>query len=409
MNQSDTHTAPRIAWQEPLLDLLLAITSNKLTFVAIIVLGMLIGIIRLAQMPQTYEASAVAVLLPREKAVVDASIDTSSVESTDDRAGRSNAGNLMLPPNPNLYSTIIMSRAVLNEISEKYDEQLSGDISKSDRSEEVINQLRSMIQVTTTEEGIIKIRVVSLNPELSANIANSMFEECERVSRSIERKLLINQADHLDKAFLLAKERLEKTELKISRLTEKSGLIDTDLQASNQLRSLRELSALRDQTDTDLEELLLSHTEDAPEVKALRARKVAVMRHIENSKQSVIGGVSTNDFGHFNIVYARLQQEARFRGDMLATLSTKSDIYRIRAEQPIGNLAIIRQAAIPNRPTGLSKKFELGMSLGISLILSFGYCLLAQQIKYLKTNPELASRAHEILQEIHPKLKLMKD
>ena len=405
-NQTDT---TKIAWQEPLLDLLASIVANKKAFLLIMTLGMVIGIIRLIQMPYQFEASAVAVLLPREKAVVDASIETSSVEATDDRAGRSTAGNLMLPPDPNLYSTIIMSRAVLTEIAEKHGEMLSGDISDNDRSEEVINQLRSMILVTTTEEGIIKINVISQKAELSANIANSMFEECERVSRSIERKLLISQADHLDKAFQLARERLIKTEQKIGELAENFGLIDTELQASNQLRSLRELNAKRDQLDADLQELLLSHTEDSKEVKALRARITAVNRHMNNSKQSVIGDVGTDSFGRFNIEYTRLKQEARFQRDMLATIATKADIFRIRAEQPIGNLASIRQAATPSRHCGPSKKIELGLSFGISLILAIGYCIFNQQINYLRTNPELAARAHAILQDVHPKLKLIKD
>ncbi|NQY31840.1 MAG: hypothetical protein HRT56_01550, partial [Coraliomargarita sp.] len=368
----------KVAWQEPFLDLLDAISSNKWKFITIITLGMLIGIIRLILMPYRYESSAVAVLLPREKAVVDAAIDTSSVEATDDRAGRSTAGNLMLPPDPNLYSTIIMSRAVLTEIAQKHPLQLAGDISKGDRSEEVISALRSMIKVSTTEEGIIKISVTSNSPELSSQIANSMFEECERVSRSIEQKLLLSQAEHLDKAYILAAERLEKSEQKIGELAENYGLIDTDLQASNQLRALRELRAARDKLDTDLEELLLSYTEESKEVVAVRARTAAINRQIDNSKASVIGDVSTNGFGRFNIVYTRLQQEARFQRDMLATIATKADIYRIRAEQPIGNLAIIRQAAIPNRPSGPSKKLELGVSMGLSLFIAIGVCLLSQ-------------------------------
>lgn len=402
-NQSEIR---KVAWQEPFLDLLEAILSNKWKFVTIITVGMLIGILRLAQMPYRYEASAVAVLLPREKAVVDAAIDTSSVEATDDRAGRSNAGNLMLPPDPNLYSTIIMSRAVLTEIAQKHASQLAGDISEGDRSEEVINALRSMIHVSTTEEGIIKISVTSNTPELSASIANSMFEECERVSRAIEQQLLISQAEHLDKAYVLARVRLEETEQQIGELAETYGLIDTSLQASNQLRSLRELGTERDKLDTDLEELLLSYTETSKEVKAARARQAAIERQIQQSKQSVIGDVSTDGFGRFNITYTRLQQEARFQRDMLTTIATKADIYRIRAEQPIGNLAIIRHAATPSRPSGPSKKVELGISLGLSLVLAIGFCLLSQQFRQLTTTPKLAARTNRILQQLHPKLQL---
>ncbi|MFQ3225233.1 MAG: hypothetical protein ACI8Z5_001489, partial [Lentimonas sp.] len=95
MNQSDTNTAPRIAWQEPVLDILEAIIHRKWMVITIMILGSIAGILRLASMPQVYSASAVAVLLPREKAMMDASIDTSSIETSDDRASRSSAGSLM--------------------------------------------------------------------------------------------------------------------------------------------------------------------------------------------------------------------------------------------------------------------------------------------------------------------------
>ena len=79
MTQTDTNSAPRIAWQEPLLDILEAIIHRKWTVIIIMVVGSIAGILRLASMPDVYSASAVAVLLPREKAIMDAAIDTSSI------------------------------------------------------------------------------------------------------------------------------------------------------------------------------------------------------------------------------------------------------------------------------------------------------------------------------------------
>ena len=388
------------------MDLLESITANKWGFLIIVVLGLSLGIIRLMQMPHIYEASAVAVLLTREKAVVDAAVDTSSVEASDHTAGRGTAGNLMLPPDPNLYSTIIMSRAVLTEIAEQHEAELAGDISERDRSEEVISQLRSMIKVTTTEEGIITISVTSLKPELSASIANSMFAECKRVSRSIERELLLTQAEHLDKTYLMALRRLTDSEQKIGELSENHDLVDPQLQAMNQLKTLRELNNRRDELERDLEELLVSYTEGSEAVKNLRVRLEGVLRHIENCKQNIIGEVGTRTFGRFNIEYTRLKQQTRFQRDILDTIATKADIYRIRAEQPIGNIAIIREASTPTRPKGPSKKIELGMSAVITLILAAAYAIFRQQINYLTMNPELAARTNKILQQVHPRLKL---
>ena len=197
-----------IGWPAPLLDGLCAIASRKWIVAAIIAVGLIFGCIRLAQMPKIYKASAVAVLMPREKPNLDAAIDTSSIETSDDRASRSQSGNLMLPPNPNLYTTIMGSRATLTRIGEKFASRLGRHISSRDRSVEVYLQLKSMISMTSTEEGLITVSVASQDPKLSSDIANELFEECRRASQSIEKQLILQQAGHLDKALESARIKL---------------------------------------------------------------------------------------------------------------------------------------------------------------------------------------------------------
>lgn len=393
---------PRIAWQEPLLDIVESVVRRKWTVIAILALGSIGGFARLLSMDPVYEASAVAVLLPREKAMLDASIDTSSLETSDDRASRSNAGNLMLPPNPALYTTIIHSRAVLEEIAVRFQDQLSGSISNRDRSEEVINQLRSMIRTSTTEEGIITIHVRSDSAKLSADIANALFEQCEIASKSIEHKLLIRQAGHLDKALKISQERLSETEKMISAFTTEMGLVNTDLQASNQLRSIREITTERDTLEADLDELLLSYTEQSPKVVSLKSRIATLNRQITQSKGTVIGSIGAEDYGRISIQYKGLEQKIRFERDMVSTLSTKSDIYRLRAEQPIGNLAIIRPANTPDRPAGPSKKRELGLALALSMIIALGYCIVRQQWDVMRSDRRIADRTDKILDQLIP-------
>lgn len=395
--------APRIAWQEPILDIIEAVVYRKWTVLAILALGSIAGFVRLLSMNPVYEASAVAVLLPREKAMLDASIDTSSIETSDDRASRSNAGNLMLPPNPALYTTIIHSRAVLEEIAMRFQDQLSGSISNRDRSEEVIDQLRSMIRTSTTEEGIITIHVRSESATLSADIANALFEQCEIASKSIEHKLLIRQAGHLDKALKISQDRLSETEKMIGAFTTKMGLVNTDLQASNQLRSIREITTERDSLEADLDELLLSYTEQSPKVVSLKSRIATLNRQITESKETVVGSVGSEDYGRISIQYKGLEQKIRFERDMVSTLSTKSDIYRLRAEQPIGNLAIIRPANTPDRPAGPSKKRELGLALGLSMLLALGYCIARQQWDAMRSDRSIAARTDKILDQLIPK------
>lgn len=399
-----TPNTSALSWQDPLLDIIEAIVVRKWWFIAIVITGSILGLVRLMKMEPVYEASAVAVLLPREKAILDATIDTSSIEASDDRASRGSSGNLMLPPNPSLYTTIINSRPLLTELAAEFEQPLDGAISDRDRSEEVIDQLRRMITTTSTEDGLITVRVRSDKAKLSAQLANALFEQCEIASKEIERKLLLNQAGHLDKALINAQARLQDTEHKLSEFTSNIGLVDTDLQASNQLRSARELKTERDRLMAELADLRLSYTDKAHEVILVKNQVSTLEKQIANSNKNIVGSVGSDSFGRLSVEYKTLEQRVRFERDMVSALSTKADIFRLRAQQPIGNLAIIRPANVPARPAGPSKKKELGLAIGLSLIIAFGTCIVAQQIQLLRKNPKTSNRIDQILGELHPKL-----
>ncbi|MEX0326952.1 MAG: GumC family protein [Puniceicoccaceae bacterium] len=401
-HQSEQTPQTRISWPGPFLDLACAVASQKLVFCLIVATGIVLGVVRLAMMPDVYTSSSVAVLLPREKPMLDAAIDTSSIETTDDRAGKSASGNLMLPPNPSLYTTLIFSRPVLSKVAATYGGRLQGHLSPRDRSEEVIQQIRSMLKVTSTEEGIITITVTSQDGQLSADIANELFEECREASRSIERQLILQQAGHLEDALSSSMERLRVTEQQLAEFTARNGLIDVNMQASNQLRSIRELAAEKDRLEADLQELLLTYSENSPEVSRIRKRMEILDMQREGNATNIVGSIGTSEFGQLQVAHQSLQQKIRFERDLVATLGTKADLYKLRAEEPIGNLAVIRPAIAQTRPAGPSKKRELGMALGLSIMIGFGWSVLAWQWKTALSDSYLSARIRELLELVLP-------
>lgn len=400
-----TLTRVSVAWAGPLLDLACAVAAQKWVVIFILLLGGTLGFVRLARMPPIYTASSVAVLLPREKPILDVAIDTSSVEASDDSARRSSSGSLMLPPNPTLYTTLIFSRPVLSRVEEAFADRLTGHLSPRDRSDEVVEQIRSMISVKSTEEGLITITVQSRQAQLSADIANELFAECEKASKSIERQLILQQAGHLDRALEISLVRLRQTEQSLSNFAAQYGLIDVGLQASNSLRALRELATEIDRLDADLQELAFSHSEKSPEMQRLRARKAALEAQLSGGRAGVGGAVKTDDFGRLMVDYESLQQKIRFERDLVATLSTKVDIYRLRADQPTGNLAVIRAATTPDRPSGPSKKRELGLVLGLVVVLSLGWSIGIQQLRRILADESLTGQFAELATLLHPRLR----
>lgn len=370
---------PELTWQEPLFDLLQVLLKHKIKILGIVAIGLCLGVARWASMDKQYKSSTVAVLLSRDKPIVDAVVDSASIETSDNAAARSASGSLMLPPNPILYSTLIQSRPVIDAIAEKFAPRLKDHLSENDRSEEIYRQIQSMITVTATEEGLLTVTVTTANPNLSADIANELFEECQRASKNIEKQLLLQQAGHLENALSSAKDRLSTAEKNLQDFSAKHRLVDVALQANNRLRNNREMESRKEILQEELSALLLSYTEKSPEVKALRAKIDAITQQQNSSNREILSSVDDQDFAYLKVELESLQQKVQFNRDLLLTLSTKADIYRIRAEQPIGDIAIIRPAYPSTRPAGPSKKKEIGIVLGVFILLAFATAAIIEQ------------------------------
>lgn len=385
-------TEPSLTWQEPLFDLLETFLLHKKKIILIVLLGTSLGVLRFTMMDKEYKSSAVAVLLSRDKPIVDAVVDSASVETSDNSAARSPAGVLMLPPNPVLYATLIQSRSVINAIAEKFSDELGSHLSENDRSEEIYRTLQSMISVSTTDEGLITVSVTTDTPQLSADIANALFDECQRASKDIERQLLLQQAGHLANALTKASERLLKTEQDLQEFSANNQVIDAPLQANNRLRNNREMESRKEILQEELSALLLSYTEKSSEVQSVRAKLQAIDEQLASSKQNIIQTTENQSFAEIKIRLEGLQQKVQFDRDLLLTLSTKADIYRIRAEQPIGDIAIIRSAYPSSRPAGPSKKKEIGLAIGLSMVFALGLAIMIEQWKSFMQHPDFAAR-----------------
>ena len=104
----------------------------------------------------TYRASAVAVLLPREKPLFDVAVDAGSVETAEDGAKREATGALMLPADPALYVTLFRSHDVLVDLATRFRGRIDWGYQR-DLDENRAAVLRRMIDIETTEQGMISV------------------------------------------------------------------------------------------------------------------------------------------------------------------------------------------------------------------------------------------------------------
>ena len=401
--KTDATRSEFTAWQEPLLDLLDAFVRSKRIMLAIILSSLGVSCIYLLFAANTYTASAVAVLLARDKANFDARINTSTIDASDagSRQGSNSPGSLMLPPQPSVYTTIITSSSVLLDIAKEFKDRLP-ELPKDDDPNKTVKKLRRMITASSTEEGLITVEVICRDAQTSSDIASTLFAHCEKVGKSIERNLLLNQIRHFDAAYTASQERLLALEATMAEYMSTFGLIDTNLQAREKLGQLRDLGLEKDRLETELQGLRISYAEGSTEIIDLKARIQSIREQIERTNRKVTGQIGIDEFGSINTTLKRLEQKVRFERDLLAALSTKAEIFRIRADEPIGNIAIIQPASKPSRPSGPAKKITLGLTFILSSFVALSFALIRQQWEKLREDPRLSARVDNVVEGLRP-------
>ncbi|MEO0481459.1 MAG: hypothetical protein AAF196_18465 [Planctomycetota bacterium] len=385
---------PPAGWQAPLVDLVATIARRWWILLLLLLLGAFGGYQQYESTPPYFRAAVDAILLPREKPLLDTTVSSGSVATTDGSASREATGSLMLPASTELYTAILKSRAVLLTLAERFHDQL--EISDSDRSDEILDLIKGMAKVSGTEEGMINVEVTANDALFAAELANAMIEEMQTASKEIERQLLIQQAGYLGDTVKQMESDLTDREEELATFKVKHGIVEVEGQLANHSREIRQLNERLDRLEQDRAELLETRTEDSAEVEATDNAITQTTEQIRVLERSWFGQYRGNDLALVLIEYDRLNDRVRQLRDIIATLDTQRTIFEIRKEQPAGSLAIIRPAVPDWVKAGPSKSKTFGVAIILALILGVVAVLLLEQWNGAVADPYISQRMTEI-------------
>ncbi len=393
--QSQTTTHTGIGWQAPLVDLLVIAQSQLKVITVILVLILCLGATRYAATPYAYRATSIAVLMPREKHVYDVSVNTGSIETTEDAAKRQSTGTLMLPSQPELYLTLLRSRPVMRSLAERFQDHMTQPLTPQN-SDELVHAIRDMIKLDGSEEGLLTVTVTSNDPSLAADLANAVIEEGERASKSIERQLLLQQAGYIDEAKSASSKMLKDTEHQLKQFTGQHTIINPQAQATDRIIQMRQVIGTKDQLERDLARRRYSYIDTDPEIQRLIAEIAECDKQIESLNARGLGKVALNEVGSIAVDYDGLIERVRYQRDLVSSLTTQAEVFRIRAEQPAGSIAMIHPAVPDHRPAGPSKKKFLLIHLGLGLFVSLGVAIVRHQWRIARHDPYVAQRLKQL-------------
>ncbi len=389
-----TPRSPTAAWQAPLLDVLCAALRRKWLILACFVIGGSLGVLNYLNTPPYYRSAAVGALLPREKPTLDASVSIGSLETSEDATRRSSSAPLMLPPDPELYTELLLSRSVLELLAVRFGDRIA--INANDRSDELVSTIRAMITVSGSEQGLLTVSVTAPAPDVAADLANALLEEGRDASRLIERQMVLQQAGYLEEARRSAQATLDTHEERFKAFCQQHQIHDPDRQSEASYRSIREMEAVLDSRRRELASARRFLTDEHQDVQRIIAEIAEVEERLGDMRSGIAGSVGEAEMAALMIEFDRLQNLVQRQRDLLAALSAEADLFRIRAEEPSGNLAVIKPAVPSSRKAGPSKKRTLGLALFLSAFVAGALTILLEQVRAARDDSELQPQIDEL-------------
>lgn len=387
-----------VGWQLPLLELLLAVTRHLRLVVALTALGLLIAVKNVIEIVPFYTATSVNLVLPREKASFDASIETSSLESSEGKSRPGSALPFTLPANVDLFVMLMKSRGTLERIATQFFDRLveTEDMPRDHRSVEQAAFVRDMVKISGTEDGMISVEVTSVDPQLAADIANAFTAASDIDSSAIESQILSRQANILTESARAAKKVLDDVQREYAEFSERHSLLDPTLEIAEVIESksalINEIGGIQKEIDT----ALLSFREDTPEIQSLRRRMAEVRKRHQTLLEGVVKGVGAEDVGRLMLQHRDLEQRLSFRQDLHLLLSSQADIYQIQADQAHGPVVTVRPATAPVAPAGPSKKKTAIIPVFLFAFLGVGLAITIEQLKQVGESRALMDKVDEI-------------
>ena len=386
-------------WREELVTGILAVTQRKVLIAVVFLCVVSISALNWFMIKPFYQASGTIVLLPREKPILNMAAQSDSLESTDDTARRAPAASLTLPPNPDLYITLMKSGALASRISQRL--KPTHDLTSS--------QIRHGIEVSSNDTGLMTVICQAPSPEAATKIATFAIEECEETSKSIERQLILQQTGYFDGAVKRMKSHVDLLTDQINSAAEDFDVSDPELAASRSIARFRRLDETQIRLETQLHGLSIHRTAVDPLVTALQAELESVYIARDSVSKNFCGLISEEAYSSMLAKWKALHQELSQAQDMHMSLIAKRDLFMIRAEQPSGNIAILQAPSIPTAPAGPSKRRAISIALLVAAGGSIMACVISDQISRMKEQESGRALLHEVVVSCIPRMLLRKE
>ena len=307
---------------------------------------------------------------------------------------------------------VLKSRRIRGEVVDRFD-LVKHYHSKS--REHAIKTLGQRLQVGTTPEGFIDVRVQARTRELAADLTNAFVEALDRYNRSTSVEDARRTREFIGTCLEENRARLAAATDSLRRFQEAHGAVQLEEQGRATVEALAELEA--EKTRLQIEKGVLQHysSGDQPRIQEIDAE----VREIEKRLKRLHGASPTaaaakdssarrgasdasgdgteillrlGDLPGLAVSYAELQREVLAQAKVYEFLTAQFEEARLREARDLQTVKVVDEAVPPIRKSKPRRSVIVILSTGLAFATALGLAFAADgTLSLARARPEIMS------------------
>lgn len=237
--------------------------------------------------------------------------------------------------------------------------------------EDLLDNYRRHVQVAYDDaSSLLTVRVQGFDPEFAQRLNQRILDESERFVNDYSQRMAREQLAFAEGELKTAALRVQESKNQVLAFQNRHRLLDPLFQAQASGALTAELQATRARLESELNGLLAYLNEEAPQVRALRARIDAVRKQADAEAASATApGRRGERLAALAVEFQALQTQAEFAVDAYKLALAAVENARIDATRKLKSLVVIEPPSRPESPEFPRRLYAMATVFAASLLV----------------------------------------
>ena len=237
--------------------------------------------------------------------------------------------------------------------------------------EQFLDFYRNRVEVVLDDaSSTLTVRVQGFDPAFAQQVNKAILDASERFVNEMSHSLAREKLNFGEQELARSAQRLQDARTDVLAFQTKNGFLDPSIQADASGALSAQMQASISKSEAELRGLRSFMTEDAPQVKALRAQINATQTQLEVERARATGtGGQSERLGALTLDFQGLRMKAEFALDAYKVALIAIESARIEATRKVQSLVVIQPPTLPETAEYPRRLYNLATLLIVCLLI----------------------------------------